>query len=227
MLVQINELERLVKSMIKMITLDFDGTTADTMPTLEKTAVKLIMENYSLVEDDARTKYRNTTGLPFEQQIGILFPGHAKNEFVIREFEKEKIKGIFDLPLFSDAKETIDYLRDNNYLVAISSSTTQPIIEKYCKQKGLVVDQILGYRPGFEKGKNHFDFLIEKFGVNNTEMIYVGDSLKDCERAQGSDIVFIGKFGMFDQEDFDKISKSKLYISKLTDLKDIIQKLNE
>ncbi len=213
--------------MIKMITLDFDGTTADTMPTLEKTAVRLIMQNYSLVEEDARTKYRRTTGLPFEQQISILFPDHEKNELVISEFEKEKIEGIFDLPLFSDSKETIDYLRENDYLVAISSSTTQPIIEKYCKLNGLIVDQILGYRPGFEKGKDHFDFLIEKFDVTNTEMIYVGDSLKDCERAQGSDIVFIGRFGMFTQEDFDKISKSKLYISELAELKEIVQKLNE
>ncbi|MHA1441632.1 MAG: HAD family hydrolase [Candidatus Heimdallarchaeota archaeon] len=213
--------------MIKMITLDFDGTTADTMPTLEKTAVRLIMQNYSLLEDDARTKYRRTTGLPFEQQISILFPDHEKNEFVISEFEKEKIEGIFDLPLFADAKETIVYLRENDYLVAISSSTTQPIIEKYCKLNELIVDQILGYRPGFEKGKDHFDFLIEKFEVSNTEMIYVGDSLKDCERAQGSDIVFIGRFGMFTREDFDKISKSKLYISKLAELKEIVQKLNE
>ena len=79
MLVQINEIGMLVDRMIKMITLDFDGTTADTMPTLEKTAVRLIVENYSLLEDDARTKYRNTTGLPFEQQVGILFPDHEKN----------------------------------------------------------------------------------------------------------------------------------------------------
>ncbi|MHA1187810.1 MAG: HAD family hydrolase [Candidatus Heimdallarchaeota archaeon] len=213
--------------MIKMITLDFDGTTADTMPTLEKTAVRLIMQNYSLLEEEARTKYRRTTGLPFVQQISILFPDHEKNEFVISEFEKEKIEGIFDLSLFADSKETIDYLRENDYLVAISSSTTQPIIEKYCKLNGLIVDQILGYRPGFEKGKDHFDFLIEKFEVTNTEMIYVGDSLKDCERAQGSDIVFIGRFGMFTREDFDKISKSKLYISELAELKEIVQKLNE
>ena len=213
--------------MIKMITLDFDGTTADTMPTLEKTAVRLITENYSLEEDDARTKYRNTTGLPFEQQIGILFPENEKNEFVISEFEKEKIEGIFDLLLFSDAKDTINYFRENKYLVAISSSTTQPIIEKYCQQRGLEVDQIVGYRPGFEKGKDHFNFLMEKFELINDEMIYVGDSLKDCERAQGSEIIFIGRFGMFTQEDFDKISKSKLYISELADLKEIVKKLNE
>jgi len=227
MIVQIIETEMLVISMIKMITLDFDGTTADTMPSLEKIAARLITQNYSLSEEEARTKYRNTTGLPFVQQINMLFPKNEKNDLVINQFEKEKIEGIFDLPLFSDAKETIDYFRENNYLVAISSSSTQPIIEKYCQQRGLIVDQILGYRPGFEKGKDHFDSLMKKFELSNTEMIYVGDSLKDCERAQGSDIIFIGKFGMFTLEDFDKISKSKLYISELKELKEIVLELNK
>ena len=93
--------------MIKLIALDFDGTTADTMPTLEKIAVKLITENYGLEKEEARAKYRNTTGLPFEQQITILFPDHGRNTFVIEQFEKEKIKSIFELPLFDDTKKTI------------------------------------------------------------------------------------------------------------------------
>ena len=74
-------------------------------------------------------------------------------------FEQEKINSIFNLPLFEDTLETIDFLRKQGYLVAISSSTTQPTIEKYCENNNLIVDQILGYRPGFEKGKDHFDFL--------------------------------------------------------------------
>ena len=211
--------------MVKLITLDFDGTTADTMPTLEKIAVKLITQYYKLDVEEARLKYRSTTGLPFEQQIGLLFPGNEFNKEVIEKFEKEKIESIFDLPLFGDAIETITYFRNQSILVAISSSTTQPTIEKYCKLKGLKVDQILGYRPGFEKGKDHFDFLIDEFKVNPTEMIYVGDSIKDCERAQNSEILFVGRIGMFNQDQFNKISKSKLYIYELADLKEIIAKL--
>ncbi|NHJ05437.1 MAG: HAD family hydrolase [Candidatus Heimdallarchaeota archaeon] len=211
--------------MIKMITLDFDGTTADTMPTLEKIAIRLMTNHYKLEKEDARTKYRSTTGLPFEQQMEILFPENKENKLVVENFEKEKIESIFDLPLFDDAIETITSFRKMGYLVAISSSTTQPIIEKYCKMKGLEVDQILGYKPGFEKGKDHFDFLINKFKLENSEIIYVGDSLKDCERAQKSEILFVGRIGMFNQEQFNQISKSKLYIHELSDLEKILQKV--
>lgn len=213
--------------MIKMVTLDFDGTTADTMPTLENIAVKLITKHYQLSTETAKEKYRNTTGLPFVQQIHMIFPEQPQNETVITQFEKEKIESIFDLPLFDDAIETIDYLRENGILVAISSSTTQPIIEKYCELKGLQVDAILGYKPGFEKGKDHFDYLMEKFSLAPEDMLYVGDSLKDCERAQKSKILFIGRIGMFSEKRFSEISQSKIFIHELSELKEIISNMNE
>jgi phosphoglycolate phosphatase-like HAD superfamily hydrolase len=208
--------------MIKLVILDFDGITADTMPTLEKIAVKLIVKHYKLKTEDARTKYQITTGLPFEQQMELIFPCNPNNGEVISQFEKEKIESIFDLPLFNDAKSTIDLLREMGYLVAISSSTTQPIIEKYCKKNELVIDQIVGYKIGFEKGKDHFDFLKNEFNLSAKELVYVGDSLKDCERAQNSEILFIAKKGMFSQEDFNKISRSKIVISDLEELIKII-----
>ncbi|MHA1212028.1 MAG: HAD family hydrolase [Candidatus Heimdallarchaeota archaeon] len=209
-----------------MVTLDFDGTTADTMPTLEKTAVRLITATYDLTDDDARTKYRRTSGLPFVQQINILFPNNPNNDEVVTQFEQEKVEGIFDLPLFDDAKETLTHLRDEGYLVAISSSTIQSILEKFCKKSELKVDQILGYRPGFEKGKHHFDYLKEKFKLLSSEMVYIGDSLKDCERAQGSNILFIGKIGMFTREHFNEISTSNITINTLSELKELIPKIS-
>ncbi|NHJ33516.1 MAG: hypothetical protein FK732_11715 [Asgard group archaeon] len=212
--------------MLKLVTLDFDGTTADTMPKLEEIAVRLIVENYNLPEDTARQKYRITTGLPFVQQINILFPGNPSNVKVITQFEKEKIEGIFELPLFTNAKSTINTLREKGYLVAISSSTIQSTIERYCEMRELEVDNILGYREGFEKGKDHFDFLMKEFNLKTEELVYVGDSLKDCERAQNSKILFIAKIGMFSKEDFDKISESKISIVDLEELIEIIPRIN-
>ncbi|NHJ87713.1 MAG: hypothetical protein FK734_19785, partial [Asgard group archaeon] len=122
---------------------------------------------------------------------------------------------------------TIDFLRNKGYLVAISSSTTQPIIEKYCENNNIIVDQILGYRPGFEKGKDHFDFLKKKFDFTASELVYIGDSLKDCERAQSNDIFFIARIGMFNEEQFNQISKSKIAIRNLSELKELIPNLNQ
>ena len=212
--------------MIKAVVLDFDGTTADTMPTLEKIAVKLLRINYKLNKKTSQTMYRSTTGLPFIQQIKLLFPNNPKNEFVVSQFEKEKIENVFNLPLFHDTNTTIDLLREKGFIVVISSSTIQPTIEKYCQMKKLQVDQILGYREGFEKGKDHFNFILKKFNLKPDELLYVGDSLKDCERAQESQILFIAKIGLFSLKEFNEISKSKLAITNLIELVDLITKIN-
>ncbi|TFF85163.1 HAD family hydrolase [Candidatus Heimdallarchaeota archaeon] len=211
--------------MIKLITFDFDGTTADTMPFLEKIAIKLLTQFYKLPTEEARLKYRSTTGLPFEQQVTQLFPQHSMNTRVIELFEHQKIEEIFSLPLFPDTKEVINHLKRRGYLIAISSSTFQSTIEEYCKRKGLEVDQILGYRKGFEKGRDHFEFLQKKFNVSADEMVYIGDSLMDCKRAESNDILFIGKTGMFKKQQFNEISSSNLTIDSLSELKTLLPKL--
>ena len=67
---------------------------------------------------------------------------------------------------------------------------------------------------------------MKKFNLLAEEMVYVGDSLKDCERAQGSEIVFIAKLGMFSVEQFNEISKSKIVIKDLLELTELIPKLD-
>ncbi|MFX0163240.1 MAG: HAD family hydrolase [Candidatus Hodarchaeota archaeon] len=206
-----------------VIVLDFDGTVANTMPKLEEIAVKLMTREYGLTEKEARTKYVYTTGLPFVQQIDTLFPGNPKNKHVVEQFEKEKIEKIFEQPLFPDAKETIRKLKEAGYIVCISSSTFQPTIEKYFKLKNVEADLILGYREGFEKGRDHFEYIKQKFGVNSDNLIFVGDSLKDAERAVQNNVKFIAKLGLFKPEEFKKIAPECPIINNLTELINKVQ----
>ncbi|TFH09821.1 MAG: hypothetical protein E4H14_03740 [Candidatus Thorarchaeota archaeon] len=60
---------------------------------------------------------------------------------------------------------------------------------------------ILGYRPGFEKGADHFNYIHEEFNIDFEDMLFVGDSLKDYERSRGF-CNFLGLVGMFDEEAF-------------------------
>lgn len=185
----------------KAIILDFDGTVADTMPVLEKIAVNLITKHYGWDAETAQKGYIRTTGLPFFQQLEILFPNHPKNDEIATKFEEEKHTQFFNQPLFADTRETIVQLRQK-YLVGISSSTIQSLIEQYCQEKKLVVDCILGYRSNFEKGKHHFDYILKKYDLTSSNLVYVGDSLKDADRARGSDIAFIGRVGLFSEQEF-------------------------
>lgn len=211
---------------VKAIVFDFDGTIANTMPVLESIAVELLQENYGLGEEFARLGYISTTGLPFCQQIDLLFPNHARNQIVVDAFEKMKLERIFEQPLFEDTIETLDDLRERGYNIAVSSSTIQFTIEEYCKRVNIAdrLDLILGFAPGFEKGKGHIARTCEVLGVTPENILFVGDSLKDADRAIESQVAFIGRTGMFSREDFVKIIPDCPTVAELNELPEVLRR---
>ncbi|MHA1990162.1 MAG: HAD family hydrolase [Candidatus Hodarchaeales archaeon] len=191
-------------SELKLICFDFDGTIADTMPVLENNAVSLLIKYHpSMSLNDAIDNYRRTTGLPFEQQVEIIFPNISTNNEMVEEFENLKVETIFNQELFPETNEALSILKSKGYIIAISSSTIKEIIVEYLQRKEISnsIDIVLGYRPGFEKGKHHFDFLKEKFQLSSSSILYVGDSLKDMERAMSSHVNFIGRTSVMNSAD--------------------------
>lgn len=185
------------------VVFDFDGTLANSMPFLESIGVDVMMKYYGVSKDEATTRYRSTTGLPYEHQIKMNFPGHPMNDTAIEEFEELKINRIFEQELFPDAVETVTELRKRGINVFVSSSTFQPTIEEYFRRRGILdlFTGILGYREGFEKGADHFNYIHNEFGVSFDQMVFVGDSLKDYERTKNF-CKFIALEDMFTCDDF-------------------------
>jgi phosphoglycolate phosphatase len=189
---------------LKLICFDFDGTIADTMPVLENNAVSLFLKYHpSMSLNDAIGKYRRTTGLPFEQQVEIIFPNVSTNNEMVEEFENLKVETVYSQELFPETNEALSILKSKGYIIAISSSTIKEIIVEYLQRKEITnsIDIVLGYRPGFEKGKHHFDYLMNEYQLQPSSILYVGDSLKDMERAMGSHVNFIGRTSVMNSTD--------------------------
>ena len=198
---------------------DFDGTLADSMPFLESIGVEMMMTHFGVSKEDATTRYRSTTGLPYEQQVKMNFPGHSNVEKAIEEFEKLKIDRIFDQQLFDDTVDTVRNLKEMGLDVFVSSSTFQTTIEEYFRRLRILdlFKGILGYRPGFEKGADHFNHIHSEYNVQFDELLFVGDSLKDFERSQGL-CKFIGISGMFSVEDFKVKGHSGFVVENLSEI---------
>ncbi len=198
---------------------DFDGTLADSMPFLESIGVEMMMKYFGVSKEDATTRYRSTTGLPYEQQVKMNFPDHSNIEKAIEEFEKLKIDTIFEQQLFEDTEDTVRELKQMGIDVFVSSSTFQTTIEEYFRRLGTLslFKGILGYRPGFEKGADHFDHIHSKYNIQFDNMLFVGDSLKDYERSQGF-CKFIGIVGMFSSDDFKSKGHLGITIRKLSEI---------
>lgn len=206
---------------------DFDGTIVDSMPFLENNAIFLLTNHYGFSEEEAQKKYRETTGLPFLQQMEIIAP-REDNSQIIDKFEKMKLERIYEQKLFTDSYKVLEELKDLEYLLGISSGTIESIITNYFQKQGLsIVDDILGWRPGFEKGKDHFDFIKSKYKLSSSNIVFMGDSINDARRAEKENILFIGREGMFRKEDFQKIIQETPVISSLTEVTGILKKMGE
>lgn len=203
----------------KAIIFDFDGTLADSMPFLAKIGVEVMMKYYGVSEDEASERYKSTTGLPYEQQIKLNFPNNEKNSEAIEVFEKMKIDRIFEQHLFPETKSTVKALNGKGFQIFVSSSTFQSTIVEYFKRLNLLdqFKEILGYRPGFEKGADHFNYVKNEHGISLGDVVFVGDSLKDYERSKGF-CQFVAVSGMFTEADFRDAGHNGPFIENLSQL---------
>ncbi len=201
----------------KAIIFDFDGTLADTMPFLTELAVKVITANYAISKEETERRYLETTGIDFASQLESIFPNHPNNQEVASIFEERKLEGIFDHPVFPDVIPTLKYFRSKNINTFICSSTKQDIITKYChiNKIDILLDNLFGHKPNFKKGEQ-FDFILQHYKLQPDKVIFVADSLKDCEFARDKRINFIGISKIFEKKAFQK--KGVLSVKSLADL---------
>jgi phosphoglycolate phosphatase-like HAD superfamily hydrolase len=152
------------------------------------------------------------------------FPDDPRNEAAIEEFEQLKIERIFEQELFPYTEEVLRELKEKGFDLFVSSSTFQPTIEEYFRRKGILklFKEIVGYRPGFEKGADHFNHISSKHHIHFDDMLFVGDSIKDYERSKDF-CKFVPVVGMFSSQDFYKAGHRGHSIELLAQLLEFVE----
>lgn len=198
---------------------DFDGTLVDSMTSFADLAASLISQHFDLNPAQARQAYLDTSGLPFYQQLEILFPKHVKNHEVSELFESNKRKDYLEKPLFKDVESGLTRLRKNKIRVAISSNNSHELVEQYlAKKNNFPSDLVLGYRKDFAKGRQHFDHILNFFDVAPSEALFVGDSQQDGKKALDYGLDFVGRVGTVSDQEFQTLSPQIKTVNNLHEL---------
>lgn len=197
---------------------DFDGTIVDSMSFLTEQAAELLVERYGMDLGKARRAYIDTTGLPFVKQMELIFPGDARNESTVSTYEERKRESLFDFDLFPDAPVALERIRRQGIKVCVSSGNYEDVIAEIVRFKGLQFDLVMGFRPGFQKGLDHFRFAMETFGTAPEQVVFVGDSRKDGMAAQAAGIRFIARTGLLTAEEFSEVLPGVPVIDSLDEM---------
>jgi len=204
---------------------DFDGTLVDTMEGFADIAGEVIHQFHPEISfEEARRRYLETSGVPFFQQLEIILPGDPTNSKKAAIFEETKKEGFFRSTFSKEVRFVITQLRERGILVGVSSNNFQYLIEQFIEREGLQFDIVLGFKDGFEKGKHHFEYVLHHFQLKKDELTFVGDSLKDAEKAISNDISFIGLCGTFTKEQFLDKYPDIITINSLQELLEICER---
>ena len=203
---------------------DFDGTLVDSMGAFADLAARLMVESYGMDRQVARQEYLRTSGLPFCFQLEEIFPDHPKNIQVAEKFEATKQEGYWSAPFFGEVLSALKALQESGVRTAVSSNNGQEVVERYLAVQGAAdcFDLVLGYRPGFSKGKEHFAEVLRYFGVSAGDVLFVGDSLHDGEKAKDFGFDFVGRAGTFSRERFQEVFPGVTVVEDLLGLAEVL-----
>jgi phosphoglycolate phosphatase-like HAD superfamily hydrolase len=186
----------------KVLLCDLDGTLIDTMPVLADLATEVMTGIYGIPRALGRELYLATCGLPFIEQLEDIFPGDARNAEASRLFEGRKPSRCASARMPEDTRAALADLRARGVRIAVSSNNGRENVETFARLSGFPFDLVMGYGDGLAKGRPHIELAERRFGVDRSEMLFVGDSLHDGEIACLAKIPFVGLAGTFAKERF-------------------------
>ncbi|HEX2657866.1 MAG TPA: HAD hydrolase-like protein [Polyangia bacterium] len=201
---------------------DLDGTLIDSMPTLADLATEVMGEVYETPRALAREFYVATCGLPFIKQLESIFPGDARNQHASDLFEGRKPARCNQIQMPADVARTLADLKKRGTRIVVSSNNGVENVAAFSRNSGFPFDLVLGFGGGLAKGKPHIDLTEATFGLDRSQMLFIGDSLHDGEIAAREGIPFVGLAGTFSYERFVLRFPDAPIVRRFAELADLI-----
>jgi phosphoglycolate phosphatase len=203
---------------------DFDGTLVDTMHDYASIASEEMENIYGIARETARQLYLETSGIPFFQQLDLIFGPDRRNDECAVRYENRKATFLENVRMDRETKDTIFKIRSFGVSIAITSNNFQDLVDRFIRDDILLFDIVLGFGENMSKGPAQFTKVIDNFGVDRRHILFVGDSLSDVRKALAFGIDFVAVSGTLKAESFKALFPAVPVISSLFELSPLLNK---
>jgi CDP-L-myo-inositol myo-inositolphosphotransferase len=178
---------------VRAVAFDFDGTVADTMGVLTNLATSLLSAEFDLTRDEATRRYLATAGDDFATQLDAILADHPRAHEVAARFESQKETLVAGCRPFADAGPALAQLRRAGVPILLCSSTRTELVQRFCRRHGLseLATTIDGWRSEHPKAEQ-LAVWAASIGVAPSDVLFVGDSLRDAAIAEAAGLRFVG-----------------------------------
>ena len=206
----------------KFLLFDFDGTIANTLPAIITSLKKVAKEfDYDISTRDI-LKLRKMT--PLEIVTHLKFPPWKIPKLISR-IREELAKNVDKIKIINGMEQAILDLKFKGYRMGILTSNLKETVEKFLiKNKLLVFDQIVSEPGIFRKSKSLKKILHDRH-LNTTDVIYLGDEVRDIDFCRQSGIKIISVTWGFNKKEVLIKNKPDFLAEKPQDIKEILKNL--
>ena len=212
------------KSYYHAVMFDFDGTLVDTMHEYAHIASEEMGDLYDIARETARQLYLETSGIPFFQQLDLIFGPDQRNDACAIRYEDRKAVYLESVRMYPETKDTILQIRSFGVSIAITSNNFQDLVDRFIRDDIDLFDLVLGFGENMSKGPKQFTKVIDNFGVDRRHILFVGDSLSDVRKALAFGIDFVAVSGTLKTESFKTLFPAVPVISSLVELQPLLNK---
>lgn len=185
----------------KVVLFDLDGTLVDTMPAFADLAAEVMTRHFGLLPSNARKLYLRTSGLPFVQQLEVIFGEHAASTDAVIEYERRKHAIAAAAKMDGTTLHALEELKARGIELVVSSNGMQLHVDRFAARTPGLFELALGFGGALAKGEPHIALVEERLGWRRADMAFIGDSVRDGELAQSSGVRFVARVGTFSRRE--------------------------
>ncbi|MGI6755827.1 MAG: HAD family hydrolase [Atopobiaceae bacterium] len=178
-----------------LIIFDFDGTLADSKPTIVATATKVLLEFGMKPEELGDVSRLVGPPFPYAYELVYGFSRKDAEEITRRYREIYRNIGPAGCPLFSGILELLEDLKAAGKTLAVASSKNQPLLMACIEEQKLVgvLDFVQGKTSDALKSKTQLiESVLAHCGLEPHQALMVGDRSFDAEGAAGAHVACVG-----------------------------------